>query len=523
MQVYAVLIAVLVNLSASLQFGGLKSTFSPFKNRQHSMGQPTMLRQEKQSPRAICQLVNWRACHRTSVALVFIAPTALALATSLGSAVSLAPTLLVDTGISKVRSGKAIIRAAMPALTTDRESLRLSLDGFRVEGDPRLVPEALDDILAPWRGKTLSFSEYEQAIHAVAAYLRVNGHPNAQVRMSRALVGGGAVMIAIDGLSENSPLIAAAEVTPKVDVKRFKFSGLSLVPESELQTVLSELSGKPLTAAEMEDAAKKVADYLRAKGYPLVQAYLPPQRVDTGEIEIKVQEGRLDGTLGRDGLTVSSAGIRVKTEIIEEFLMRGAKPGEALRVVDLERAVLLASDLPGIKTITTQIEPGSQPGTTQIKATVEETKVFAVNIMTDNYGSRYTGQARVLGQAQLNSPFGYGEQLSLNAVKSSLMSSSRLGVQAPVGSSGLKVGAAYSPLRANFGLDMAILDLNSKADIGTVFVSYPLIRSAENNVNVGLNYDNKHFITDLTWGRENDRRVNLATLGASGDFIDKLG
>jgi hemolysin activation/secretion protein len=482
-----------------------------------------MLRQEKQSARAIRQLLNWQVCRRTSATLVFIAPTALALATTVSSPVAPASAVMVDTGISKIRSGKATIRAAMPSLKTDRESLRLSLDGFRVEGDPRLVPEALDDVLAPWRGKMLSFSEYEQAIHAVAAYLRANGHPGAQVRMSRALVGGGAVMIAIDGLAENKPVIAAAEVIPKIDVKRFKFSGVTLVPESELQTVLAELSGKPIIAAEMEEAAKKVANYMRAKGYPLVQAYLAPQRVDTGEIEITVQEGRLDGTVGRNGVTVASKGERVKTEVIEEFLMRGAKSGEALRVVDLERVVLLASDLPGIKSVTTQIEPGSQPGTTQLKATVEEAKVFASNVMLDNYGSRYTGETRLLGHAQFNSPLGYGEQLSINVVSSSLMSSARLGAQAPVGTNGFKVGAAYSSMRSNFGLDMAILDLNSQADIASLFLSYPLIRSAENNVNVGLNHDNKHLITDLTWGRENDRKINLTTLGASGDFIDKLG
>ncbi len=480
-----------------------------------------MLRQDIQSARAIRQLLNWQVYRRMSATLAFIAPVALAFANNVDSP---DPTgVIVDTGISKVKSGKTTIRAAMPRLNTDRESLRLSLDGFRVEGDPRLVPEALNEILAPWRGKSLTFSEYEQAIHAVASYLRENGHPGAEVKMSRALVGGGAVMIAIEGLSQNKPIIAAAEVTPKIDVKRFKFSGLTLVPEVELQAVLAELTGRMLTANEMEASAKKVADHLRSKGYPLVQAYLPPQRVDTGEIEIMIQEGRIDGTVGHSGVTVVSPAERVKVEVIEEILMQGAKSGEALRVVDLERAVLLASDLPGIKNITSQIEPGSQSGTTQLKALVEESRMFAGNVMLDNYGSRYTGETRLLGQGLFNSPMGYGEQFNINVVSTSLTKNLRIGAQTPLSPNGLKLGAAYNTMHSSFGLDMAILDLNSQADTTSLFLSYPFVRSTENNVNLGLNYDKKRLITDLTWGRENDRRIRLTTLGASGDFIDKLG
>ncbi len=486
-----------------------------------------MRRQEKQSTRAGRRGLPWLLCRRIGVTLFFVAPAALAWAT-VGSqlsdpAIELTAGLRADTGVSKMRSGKTVIRAAMPQLATDRKSLQLSLDGFRVEGDPRLVPEALNDILAPWRGKSLTFVEYEQALHAVADYLRANGHPNAQVRMSRALAGGGAVIVAIDGLADNQPLVAAAEVAPQIEVKRFKLTGLTLAPESDVQAVLSDLSGRLLTAAEMETAAKKVADYLRAKGYPFVQAYLPPQRVDTGEVEISIQEGRLDATLGRDGVSVDNEGQRVKTSVIEEFLLRGVKAGGALRMVDLERAVLLASDLPGIKNITTEIVPGTQPGTTHLKARVEDASVFAGNVITDNYGSRYTGEARVLAQLQLNSPLGYGEQFNATVVKSSLMNSSRWGVLAPVGSSGLKLGASYSTLRSRIGLDLAILNLNSQADIGSVFASYPLVRSAENNVNLSWSYDKKRFVTDLNWGRENDRNINLTTLGASGDVIDSWG
>lgn len=431
--------------------------------------------------------------------------------------------LLSDTGISKVRTGKAVVRVALPKVETAPQSLRLSLDGFRVEGDPRLAPEALDRVLAPWKGRELSLSEYEQAIHDLADYLRQHGHPNAQVRMSRAVVGQGQIMIAIEGLSSEKPVLAESVVKPTVDVKSFKVTGVTVASEEEIQNVLAGFKDKPLTVGEIESAAQRVANHLRGKGYPLVQAYLPPQRVDGGEIEIAVQEGRLDGLSGKDGVTVSGTGERVNSEIIEKLVSKGTQPGAPLRMADLERGVLLAGDLAGIKSVKTQIEPGSQAGTTQVKAVVEEGKVASASLWADNYGNRYTGADRKLGLFTLNSPTGNGEQISLNLINSDHSQSTRLGVQVPVGDDGWKVGLAYTDMKSSFSNEMRTIDLNSSGSVASWMASYPLIRSALQNVNLGGALDGKRFTTDLTWGRENDRKLDVATLFANGDFIDSVG
>ncbi len=433
------------------------------------------------------------------------------------------PIEVTDTGISKVKAGTATVRAALPKASTDRQSLRLSLDGFRVEGDPRLSPEALDGILAPWKGKELSFSEYEAAIHAVAQYLREHGHPGAQVKMSRAIIGQGKVMIAIEGLTPTTAAVAEAEVTPRVDVKGFKVTGSSLLAEADLQALLAGFAGKPLTAAEMEQAAQAVADRLRAMGYPLVQAYLPRQRVDGGIVEIAVLEGRLDPASGRNGLLVEGGGVRIKPSVMEEFIARGAKPGQPLRVADLERAVLLSGDLPGVKSVSTVIEPGTETGSTRVRAKVEEGRLFSASLWADNFGNRYTGDGRATGQFLLNSPTGNGEQYGLNLVASSDSTSARLSVTAPAGRDGLRLGAAYAWTTASFGDDMRTIDLSSDSHDFTLNASYPIIRSAQKNLGFSAAYDRKRYITDLSWGRENDRVMDTLTLGLSGDFLDGWG
>ena len=98
-----------------------------------------MLRPDKQSVRAYRPLLNGRASRNTRPTVVFVAPAVLAVAVAVslpaasgavpdqsdsGTRVAVANSVgwpggpatvdTVDTGISKVKSGKAVIRAAMP-------------------------------------------------------------------------------------------------------------------------------------------------------------------------------------------------------------------------------------------------------------------------------------------------------------------------------------------------------------------------------------------------------------------------
>lgn len=456
------------------------------------------------------------------VVFASLAPTALAVS-ALEKNDPPGPISVTDTGVSKVRSGKAVVRPSLPSVRTDRQALRLSLEGFRIEGDPRLMPEALDKILAPWRGRELNFSEYEAAIHAVAQYLRRNGHPNAQVTLSRAIVGQGQVMIAIEGLSSDVPAVAEASVDPKVDIRGFKVTGTDLLGEQLIKELLAEFSGRPLSAQEMENAAQTIANHLRSLGYPFIQAYLPPQRVDSGILEIAVLEGRLDRLAGRDGVIVEGAVNRIRPEVIEDFLAKGAKPGEPLRVADLERAVLLIGDLPGVREADALVEPGSQTGSTQLRLNVKESNLLGLSLWGDNYGNRYTGQDRASGQFLLNSPMGYGEQLSLQFVSSRDSENVRVGGSIPLGAQGFRVGLAYSETSANFGRELRTIDLNSDARVATLNASYALIRSAERNISLSGAYERKHYVTDLVWGRENDRVLNSGTLALNGNFFDRKG
>ncbi|MBF0144934.1 MAG: hypothetical protein HQL84_00265 [Magnetococcales bacterium] len=427
---------------------------------------------------------------------------------------------IASTGPSK----KTVIRAAMPPLTSSLTRLKLSIDEFRIEGLSDLSAEAIDQVLEPWKKRELNFTEFEEAVHAVAAHLRANGHPGAEVKLSRAVVSGGKVAVAIQGLSVPTSQLAlkpkGEEVVPRIEVKAFHVTGVTVASQEEIDQLLKPMTGKALTIDEIKQASETVANHLRAKGYPLVQAYLPPQKIDGGQIEIAVQEGVVDGSKGFEGILVDGGGKVVKTEIVEEMLASGVTPGQPLRLDALERAVLLANDTPGIKSVKTTLEPGNLPGSTHVVAKVEETRHLTGTLWGDDYGSRYTGTNRLNAQLNVNSLTGMGEQLSLNGAIASGMLSGKAALQIPLGTTGAKLGTSYSQLALD--IDEAIVPLNLASDtsVFSVFGTYPLQRSSKQNIWLTTNYDGKHVENTFSGQNMNDRQIDLYTFGASGDLID---
>jgi hemolysin activation/secretion protein len=217
--------------------------------------------------------------------------------------------------------------------------------------------------------------------------------------------------------------------------------------------------------------------------------------VDGGTLEIRVQEGVVDGSAGIGGIVTSGADKRIRPEVVARVLAEGAPAGQPLDGEALERSLLVANELPGVKKIKANLAPGSQPGTTQVEAQVEEGRLVTGSVWADNYGNHYTGSGRLSVAANLNSPTGYGDLWTLTASKSSGMTSGRFGAIVPVGSRGGRVGASYSEVSMDFAGQVIPVNLDGKARVASVFASYPLHRSATSNVLLSGSYDAKSLNT----------------------------
>ncbi len=429
--------------------------------------------------------------------------------------------------------GKVVLRAPAAAPKIDPAieppPVDLTQRSFAVEAIPVLEGadvnvEHLAQVMEPWRGKTLSFDEFQLAASDLLKFLRENGHPDAVLRFSQMqFMENQQVAVAIEGLK---PVAPYQDATPKIQVAGFEVNGVTLLSEAEVAEHMAQWSDRDLTVEELGEAAESLARLLRDRGYALAQAWLPPQEIRNGIVKVDVLEGVVDEMSGDNGLTVASEDARLKTEVAQAYLAEAVKPGEPLDVAALEEQVRLLNDLPGVKRVQTDLKPGSQPGTTQVMAQVEDDDLVNVLLTADNHGSIYSGADRLGANINLNSPSGHGEQIFLNLTEAEYSSSYKVGGHFPVGHSGLRLGLSYAAMSVDFDLEQGFsvpINIASDSSAASLFASYPLQRSAQTNMDLYASLDFKNYQNSILYGAvENDRDITSASLGFSGDHIDRF-
>lgn len=313
--------------------------------------------------------------------------------------------------------------------------------------------------------------------------------------------------------------ITDTETGPKVTVSVFKIVGLSAIPEAEAQAFLAPYLGQPLSLNGLNKVADKFEKWLRSRGLFLARAYLPPQDVKSGQVEIRVLEGRVEG------IDIKRAPeTRLPEETLKALVAGALPPGAALEQERLERGLLLANDIPGVSARAV-LSPGKDLGTTRVLVEAAESPIFNGSIDLDNTGNRYTGQLRLSTALNWNDPSGHGEQWSLRATKSQGSVFFRAAVSAPLGASGLKGGINY--INSHYALccdsTIASLKLDGGSEAYSGFMSYPLIRSREQNLSLSATISRRNFFNHALGVVTSDKSSDSYILGANGDWTDSAG
>lgn len=300
----------------------------------------------------------------------------------------------------------------------------------------------------------------------------------------------------------------------RVSVKTIRVEGASLIPAAELEASLADLVGQSLTLAQLEAAAQKLADLYRARGW-FVRVYLPEQDVTQGLIRIQVLEGRYGGS------RLENKAHRAKAEYVEGVVTHRLKTGEPLCAANLERGLLLANDLPGIRA-QGQLEAGEQQGETRLRLQVEDTAFASGDIGLNNYGVQATGRPQLVGGIALNDLGGYGDQLSLRALASERLNNALIRYSLPLGRDGWRIAAHASTLHYRLGERYKALDARGTATTAGLTLSYPLMRQADRNLAAFASYEARRYKDDMLGAALHRQRIGAASLGLNGDVRDGL-
>ncbi len=310
-----------------------------------------------------------------------------------------------------------------------------------------------------------------------------------------------------------------------VRVQSFRFAGNTLLGAEQLTPALTEFVGRELDFAGLQRAADAVAAAYRESGW-LVRVYLPEQDVSEGTITLQVVEARFAGVRfeGESSQRV------MRTELQAWFQARQAE-GAFLNATDLDRALLLADDLPGVSVAGT-LAPGAADGETALVLQTTDEPFIYGDIGLDNTGARSTGSNRLTANLNINSPGGRGELVSLNALHTQGSDYGRVALTVPDGYNGLRLGVSASSMSYKvIGGSQSITDLQIKGRSSGMGLdwNYPLVRARLHNLYFSGGLENKGFHSDNRNSNPadpksySDYETHSLRLGLSGNRFDNLG
>jgi hemolysin activation/secretion protein len=309
----------------------------------------------------------------------------------------------------------------------------------------------------------------------------------------------------------SSPEIAPSEkkdsaaTTATVRVAQFAIEGAALFPQQRLQDLLQDLIGRDLTLSELRAAADRITDLYRTEGYPLASTFLPPQTVSDGIVKLIVVEGKY-------GEVRTQGSARLPDSTVSNILSaQGIVSGNAITQADLERSLLILQNMPATDA-SLSVQAGAAVGTSDVQVEAKAKSLFSGELSYDNHTSRYIGAQRVTAKVNLNSPFGWGDQLNVrgtHAIDHDFVSAN---YTFPLGYNGLKIGGGASRLDFHLCCDFSALDWQGEMTTFNLQASYPLILSKQRKLFISTAYFNRHLRDEALGVEIDDRKVNAAQL-----------
>jgi len=301
-----------------------------------------------------------------------------------------------------------------------------------------------------------------------------------------------------------------------VTVREFRFSGNTLLSAEKLAPAVAPFLNRPLDFNGLNKAAAAVAEIYHQAGW-IVRTYLPQQDIKEGIVTIQIVEAVFGGTHINGEVPP-----RISREQIMRIFEAQQKIGDPLSADALDRALLLADDLPGV-TVSGSLREGAKERETDIDVKLGDEPLAAGEAGIDNTGSRSTGTARLTANINLNSSFKHGDLVSANLIHTQGSDYLRVDGNVPVGSNGLRTGINGSHLSYNLvAPEFSALNAGGTSDTIGLEATYPIIRSRLKNLYLNVNADNKAFDNQSSGATTTHYKEDVITVALDGNLFDSL-
>ena len=265
-------------------------------------------------------------------------------------------------------------------------------------------------------------------------------------------------------------------------LRKIVYAGNTLLSNPQIELLLAPYLNKSIDFGQLQALANSIEEAYRTLG-AIARVVIPEQIIIDDTLRVQIEESRW-GSVRLLGIST-----RVGSQQISQAINASQISGQLVNLKTLERAVLLADDLPGIK-VDAIYSQSPVALRTDVIATLADEPLYSGSLQADNSGPSSIGANRVVGNLGVNSPLGIGDLISVVYLRSDGSDYARLSYTLPIGDDGLRMGVNASTMSYKLvAVQFAGLGAAGSGSSEGFETLYPVIRSKTNNLYVGFNSD----------------------------------
>jgi len=304
-----------------------------------------------------------------------------------------------------------------------------------------------------------------------------------------------------------------------VHVRGVHIVGSTVYSVEDLEPLYADLLGEDVPLTAIYALAQRITAKYGNDGYVLSRAIVPPQQLNPkgAVVQIEVVEGYID-----------KVEWPARLSRYRDFFSHYAAKIIADRPANIrtvERYLLLAGDLPGLK-FTTSLKPSkTKQGAATLIVEVVEKRIDA-NAHVDNRGTNARGPFEYYGSATINNLFGWHDALTLTyagVVPLQELNYAAFNYRHVLTAEGLAflVDGSYAWGKPGT-IQLESLQYRTLGPAGDAGLSYPFIRSRERNLTLSALGFFSNNESDTSGGLFTNDRLRGFRIRVDSDFADQF-
>ena len=309
-------------------------------------------------------------------------------------------------------------------------------------------------------------------------------------------------------------------ITSGLIVKEIIFSGNTVFPDEELAAIAEPYLQTELASEKLLELKNKITQHYIDHGYVNSGAILPDQEIKNGVVRYEIKEGIL-----QEIRLVQKQNLQRR--YITSRLDRGIS--EPLNIFDLQEALKLLERNANVQTIQSTLEPGTEPGTSVLSLSVEESKRINQGVSINNYNPASIGSYLAQLYVEANNLAGWGEELRATVgwrlgddvrfqADDNLIYNFSFSV--PVTRWDTRLNANYSKnVSTVVTEELRDLNIENESEIFSFGIRHPIFRDLSKELGVSVRFNYKKAATEIAGSSFLTAPSHLSSVSFTQDWV----